>query len=67
MAAKKTTRTLALVKISGELHGVWKDENGEIVGEEVLARIDIYKPDLPRAAKIVEEAWPRIAKAREGG
>lgn len=52
--------TLRPLKIEGHLVAKRVDENGETVGEVVLAPLVVYAPAFGHLARTVEESWPRL-------
>lgn len=65
--AEQEGRTFVPMKIVGELHGVWRNPDGAIVGEQVVGPIVIYAPGFSRLAQTIEEEWPRVLKEISGG
>lgn len=58
-AGSAKQRTLVPLKITGQLHAAWRDESGEIVGEEIVGQVTFYAPDFASVAEKIAEAWPQ--------
>jgi hypothetical protein len=43
-------------KITGQLIGVVKDPDGNIVGEQIMADLAIYRPNFDKVEQLIEEA-----------
>ncbi len=44
-------------KIVGQLVGALYDEDGEIVGEQVMGEVAIYRKSFGKVPKLVDDAW----------
>ncbi len=44
-------------KIVGQLVGALYDEDGEIVGEQVMGEVAIYRQSFGKVSKLVDDAW----------
>lgn len=55
-------RTFVPMKIVGELHGMWRNEKGEITGELMVGQVAFYAPDFPKVEEKITELWPQAVK-----
>jgi hypothetical protein len=44
-------------KIVGQLIGALYDEQGEIVGEQVMGEVAIYRKSFAKVPELVDDAW----------
>ncbi len=54
-------RDLEPFKIVGHLIGVHRNAEGEIMGEEIMGEVAIYRPNFGRVKELVEEALDKAA------
>lgn len=57
--------TFTPLKITGELHGAWRNEEGQVTGEMVVANVAFYAPDFAKIEEKIEEMWPQAVKLAE--
>lgn len=66
--AEATVTELQPFKIVGQLIGARYNSEGDIIGEEVMGQVAIYRPNFGEVEKMVEEAVAQAQGAsREGG
>jgi|GEM_PF-6899305 len=57
LKAKPKPPELRPFKIVGQLVGALYDEDGEIVGEQVMGEVAIYRKSFAKVPKLVDDAW----------
>jgi hypothetical protein len=53
------TPELRPFKIVGHLVGALYDEDGDIVGEQVMGEVAIYRKSFDKVSELVDDAWKR--------
>lgn len=64
-AKKKPKYTLRPHKIVGQLVAAVTDEKGEIVGEEVIGEVNIFRVQFPEVKKLADKAVQEAVRKGE--